>query len=37
VASLQQAWDAVQKGETLGQRAAHAPELLRAIDFFGKK
>ena len=37
VASLQQAWDAVQKGETLGQRAAHAQELRHAIDFFGKK
>ena len=37
VASLQQAWDAVQNGETLAQRAARAPELRRAIDFFGKK
>ena len=37
VASLQQAWDAVQKGETLAERAAHAPELRRAIEFFGKK
>ena len=36
VASLQQAWDAVQKGETLAQRATHASELRRAIDFFGK-
>jgi ribulose-bisphosphate carboxylase large chain len=37
VASLQQAWDAMQKGETLAQRAAHAPGLRRAIEFFGKK
>ena len=37
VASLQQAWDAVQKGETLAERAVHASELRRAIDFFGKK
>ena len=37
VASLQQAWDAVQTGETLAERAAHAPELRRAIEFFGKK
>ena len=37
VASLQQAWDAVQKGETLAQRATHASELRHAIDFFGKK
>ncbi len=37
VASLQQAWDAVQLGETLAQRARHATELRRAIAFFGKK
>jgi ribulose-bisphosphate carboxylase large chain len=37
VASLQQAWDAVQKGETLADRARNAPELQRAIAFFGKK
>ena len=37
VASLQQAWDAVQKGETLAERAVHASELRHAIDFFGKK
>ena len=36
VASLQQAWDAVQKGETLAQRATQASELRRAIEFFGK-
>lgn len=37
IASLQQAWDAVQNGETLTQRAAHSSELRRAIEFFGKK
>lgn len=37
VASLQQAWDAVQRGETLADRATRSPELRRAIDFFGKK
>ncbi|MCG2594347.1 ribulose-bisphosphate carboxylase large subunit family protein [Ramlibacter sp. XY19] len=37
VSSLQQAWDAVQKGETLTDRAARSPELRHAIDFFGKK
>ena len=37
VASLQQAWAAVQEGETLADRARHAPELRRAIEFFGKK
>ena len=37
VASLQQAWDAVQRGETLADRARRVPELQRAIDFFGKK
>ena len=37
VASLQQAWDAVQSGETLAQRATQSSELRRAIDFFGKK
>ena len=37
VASIQQAWDAVQHGETLADRAAKAPELRRALDFFGKK
>jgi ribulose-bisphosphate carboxylase large chain len=36
VASLQQAWDAVQRGETLAERALRAPELQRAIAFFGK-
>jgi ribulose-bisphosphate carboxylase large chain len=37
VSSLQQAWDAVQKGESLSDRAARAPQLRRAIEFFGKK
>lgn len=37
VASLQQAWDAVQHGETLADRARRSPELKRAIDFFGKR
>ena len=37
VASLQQAWNAVQQGESLSDRAARAPELRRALDFFGKK
>ncbi|HEX7888793.1 MAG TPA: ribulose-bisphosphate carboxylase large subunit family protein [Ramlibacter sp.] len=37
VASLQQAWDAVQRGETLADRAARSPELRHAIEFFGRK
>lgn len=37
VASLQQAWDAVQRGESLADRAARSPDLRRALDFFGKK
>jgi ribulose-bisphosphate carboxylase large chain len=37
VASLQQAWDAVQRGETLADRAQRSGELKRAIEFFGKK
>jgi ribulose-bisphosphate carboxylase large chain len=37
VASLQQAWDAVQHGESLADRAAREPDLRRAIEFFGKK
>jgi ribulose-bisphosphate carboxylase large chain len=37
VASLQQAWDAVQRGESLADRAAREPDLRRAIEFFGKK
>jgi ribulose-bisphosphate carboxylase large chain len=37
VASLQHAWDAVQRGESLADRAAREPDLRRAIEFFGKK
>jgi len=37
VASLQQAWDAVQKGETLADRARRSPELQSALAFFGRK
>jgi len=37
VASLQQAWDAVQRGETLDDRAVRSPELRQALDFFGRK
>lgn len=37
VASLQQAWDAVQRGESLSDRAARSPELRHALDFFGQK
>ena len=37
VASLQEAWDAVQRGESLAGRAARAPALQQALDFFGKK
>ncbi|NML44315.1 ribulose 1,5-bisphosphate carboxylase [Ramlibacter sp. G-1-2-2] len=37
VASLQQAWDAVQQGETLADRAQRSPELQSALAFFGKK
>lgn len=37
VASLQQAWDAVQCGQTLAQRALQSSELRRAMEFFGRK
>jgi ribulose-bisphosphate carboxylase large chain len=37
VASLREAWDAVQHGETVADRAARSPQLRRAIEFFGKK
>jgi ribulose-bisphosphate carboxylase large chain len=37
VASLQQAWDAVQKGESLSDRSGRSQDLRRAMDFFGKK
>ena len=36
VASLQQAWDAVQHGESLAERAGRSPELRSAMDFFGR-
>lgn len=36
VASLQQAWDAAQRGESIAERATHSPELRRAIAFFGR-
>ena len=36
VASLQQAWHAVQQGETLEQRALQSPELQSALAFFGR-
>ena len=37
VISIQQAWDAVQKGETLKHRAMISTELRNAMFFFGKK
>lgn len=37
VASLQEAWDAVQRGQTLSDRAARSPALRRSIEFFGRK
>jgi ribulose-bisphosphate carboxylase large chain len=37
VASLREAWDAVQHGETVADRAARSPQLRRAIEFFRKK
>ena len=37
VASLQEAWDAVQSGETLSDRALRSPPLRRAMEFFGRK
>jgi ribulose-bisphosphate carboxylase large chain len=36
VASIRQAWAAVDAGETLAQAARNAPELARALEFFGK-
>ncbi len=36
VRSIRQAWDAVRSGETLADAARHAPELARALAFFGK-
>ncbi len=37
VVSLRQAWDAASAGVSLHAYAAQAPELARALDFFGKK
>jgi len=36
VASLRQAWDAMAQGLTLEQAARQAPELARALAFYGK-
>lgn len=37
VASIRQAWTAARAGTPLEQFAAHAQELARALDFFGKR
>jgi ribulose-bisphosphate carboxylase large chain len=37
VRSLHQAWEAIRSGETLAEAARHAPELGRALDFFGRR
>jgi ribulose-bisphosphate carboxylase large chain len=37
VASIRQAWQAVGEGETLQDAARNAPELKRALEFFGNK
>ena len=37
VASLRQAWEAARDGVSLQERARHAPELQRALDFFGPR
>ncbi|HEX2114147.1 MAG TPA: ribulose-bisphosphate carboxylase large subunit family protein [Alphaproteobacteria bacterium] len=37
LSSLQQAWDAIRAGETLEAFARKAPELQRALAFFGKR
>lgn len=37
VASIQQAWEAVAAGTPLDHFARHAPELQRALGFFGAK
>lgn len=37
VASIQQAWEAVAAGTPLDHFARHAPELQRALGFFGSK
>jgi len=36
VASIRQAWAAVNAGESLAEAARNAPELKRALEFFGK-
>ena len=36
VTSLRQAWEATQSGVSLAAFAVHAPELRRALEFFGK-
>ena len=36
VTSIRQAWEATQGGVSLAAFAAHAPELRRALEFFGK-
>ncbi len=37
VASLQQAWQAARSGVSLTDFASHAPELKRALEFFGPR
>jgi len=37
VASLQQGWEAVRSGQTLASFARTAPQLKRALEFFGPK
>ena len=36
VRSIRQAWQAARGGQTLEDAARQAPELRRALDFFGK-
>jgi ribulose-bisphosphate carboxylase large chain len=37
VLSIRQAWQAVREGQSLDDYARHAPELRRAIEFFGNR
>jgi ribulose-bisphosphate carboxylase large chain len=37
VASLKQGWEAVRSGQSLADFARNAPELQRAMEFFGPK
>lgn len=37
VQSIRQAWHAVRDGQALEDAARHAPELQRALEFFGKR